>query len=274
MSIAHLSRRPIWYIPCFAGQRSDDNPYGLHPRWNDPDPGAAVGWLLDEAANGYRHGATRFFMPRPMGTDGASYVSAASWMTIHAKKREVMAPALADLAKGRLGLPVEMIPMIGSRMHAADDIGGAVEGEADQGHLLGSATRDSQVTLAGWMSCGVRTIAIDNAAVSAGQQAHFVQLHRAFARYGMSLIGEAFPRGPDGTLNLAAARAMPWLADQPYVDAAKWLETVDPLTTRMYVWDLGRMTVKSATGYLDRGFSIITANPEVFRLADEVEANR
>jgi len=271
------SRRPLWFLKTFTALRSPTNPYGLHHLWNQEDPAASVAWIRSEIVKGYNHGARKFFINRPMGTDGLSYVCAASWLTIEERKRNLMAAEFRELSAGSLGEPIEIVPFIGSWMRSADNINGWMPGDDDKGHLLGENTVDSQVTLNGWMSCGIKTLGIDHSA-PLEKKAHFMEMHRSLARFGMGLIGEAFPRGTDNqSLDEDAIRAMPWLATESFINhsSRKWITSYDPMTTRLFIWvESSSTTVEKAREYLDRGFSLIVSEPAIFRMADDFEAAR
>lgn len=285
-----VTREPMWLVQCFAGgpMRGPDNPAGLSPNWNKPAE-EAVAWLRNEIVKGYQHGARWFFLNRPMGTDGVGHVSAGSWLTIDAHKRELMADLFRRLANGELGEPVHVVPFIGSGLVSADSLQGwDASYSAGPGGLLGEArngrmTADSQVTIGGWLSAGVGALAIDNSAAS-DERHHFLNLHRRLVEaFGVPVMGEAYPTVVGGgivVLDATLAYTMPWVATLSYMEhpsRAGWFRAADPSRTRLYIWTDQRISlidVEAAKRWVDKGYILITQHPELYAYSLAAECAR
>lgn len=275
-----VSRDPMWWINCRAGIRTDDNPGGLAAWWTGPD---AVTQLIEQCREGYGHGARRFFLNRPHGTDGRGDVSAASWLTIPAWKREPMAEAIRAMEMGTaFGEPCEVIPFIGSGMVAPDAYTGWNPGDPGDGHLIGQRLTNEQriasaVTLGGWLSCGVSGIAIDHSGPE-NERWFFVALaHALRTAHGVEVYGEAWPPlevNGETVIDFRVSRVMPWIQTERVLKERPWCGPVDPDATRLFVWYDRRRSSYDGTDWLGmmdeharRGYLAITNHPGMFARA-------
>lgn len=299
----YVPREPMWFINAGSGNRRsshfpEDNAAGLNNWWRGPN---AVTNLVNMIESGYQVGARWFFINRPMGTDGASHVPAASWLTIDADKRETITDELNDMLLDRFDEPVHLVWFIGSDMSDPRSLRGWTSSRDGENFQIGQTQNwkqitSSRATLGGWISTGASGIAFDHSATY-DEREHFIDLFHQMIRppFGMVMMGEAYPliprptggpeRHADGSrvLDMEAMQSMPYLAEERLL-LDFWPTTfgpgqrsLDPDTTRAYVWmswatiTYGSPDERKARirGWLERGLIPITMDPVMFREAQD-----
>jgi len=231
--IQNTPKDPMWDIGMFSGTGGNginpDNPNG-HANWWNVNPNRiasdydrvdgntglflfaettedTVRNLQERIKYGYDQGARSFFLNRPMGSDGTSHVSAASWETIEINKRTLMASTLKTISEGRFGEKVSINIFIGSGMYAGDDLRGwSGPFIGGGGFLLGdNRTAERKATsdtiLNGWIDeAGVSGIIIDHGSPE-DEREHFAGLGiDLWQEKNVYLMIEALPNDtdPDG----------------------------------------------------------------------------
>ena len=255
-----VPREPMWLISAGNGTRSDDDPNGLATWWHDDNPDAVQNFM-SQIMEGYGHGARRFFVNRPMGTDGLSHVSAASWLTLPPSKRSALVDALIDLNLNPNTDPIHIFWFIGSNLKDPRSAAGWNEDGTD--YLLGETdTWEHLITsrniLGGWASTGASGLFIDHSS-SVDERQHFRFLSRQLLQSPFEMIigGEAFPLALDGrgktlhdadnnspTLDQDSVGAMSWVGTYSYIQhPSRWPQGTtnatwppNAETSRMFCW--------------------------------------
>jgi hypothetical protein len=300
--VNYVPREPMWFIPAGAGVRNssvypEDNRLGLSPWWRGPN---AVDNLIGRIQTGYDHGARWFFVNRPMGTLGTTYVPAGSWLTLSEQKRDELPEKLTEALVDHFDEPVHIVWFIGSDLEDARSIVGWTPSRDEYYFQVGAndtwdRTVASRVTLGGWISTGASGIAIDNSAPPHKRE-HFMSMFHQLVRppFSMLVFGEALPlvyngsritTHDDGTLmlDMDSLRRMPWLATATYLNMrypnhfAPGQGSLDPENTRVFVWfDYSSITYGNpdqreqlVDRWMDRGLIPITMDPVMFRRAKD-----
>jgi hypothetical protein len=255
-----IPREPMWLINAGNGTRSQSDPNGLATWWHDDNP-AAVDEFIGQIRKGYALGARRFFVNRPMGSNGATHVPAASWLTIPESKRSKLVSALVDLQLDPSVDPIHIIWFIGSDLSDPRDINGWRPDGRTFYSIGESGSYERQIatraTLGGWISTGASGLAIDHSAPIAERQ-HFIDLAASLRGepFNLQIMGEAFPvkitpagawvkhnTGPP-ELDSDAIESMSWVIttvnlrkpfNWPYGSKTETYPP-NPKTTRLYVW--------------------------------------
>ena len=254
-----VPREPMWLISAGNGTRSADDPNGLATWWHDDNPDAVQNFL-EQIRNGYARGARRFFVNRPMGTNGATHVPAASWLTIPANKRSALVDALIDLNLSN-DEEFHIFWFIGSDLKDPRSIQGWTPG-ADT-FLLGETDTwehliASRNIIGGWMSTGASGLVIDHSS-PVDEREHFMFMSRQLLQspFEMIVMGEAFPYAVDGRgetlrdpdnnsplLDMNAVEGMGWVGTYSYIQhESRWPTGTtnatwppNPENTRMFCW--------------------------------------
>lgn len=293
-----VPREPMWKIDTFTGIRDDTNPGALVSWWRDDNP-QAVEHMLARIRVGYALGARRFFVNRPMGTNGRTHVPAASWLTIDTKKRAELTEALIALNLDGTLEPIHMFWFIGSELTDPRSLEGWTSsndtfllGETDTWeHLIASRN-----ILGGWLSTGASGLFID-ASTPPEERRHFRFISRQLLQSPFEMIvgGEAYPYALDEdgvtirengapVLSTEDIEAMSWVATTDYIrHPARWpvgrtnsTWPVNPETTRMFAWFDHRADYygnnederrKYASSIIEDGLIPITNDPTIFRFA-------
>jgi len=293
-----VPREPMWKIDCFTGNRDSENPNALVNWWRDDNPDAVTNFI-DRIKVGYSYGARRFFVNRPMGTNGRTHVPASSWLTIPPEKRSELTDALIDLVLEEGLEPIHMFWFIGSELVEPRSLEGWTV--SNETYLLGSAgSWEEQVAsrniLGGWLSTGASGLFIDASSPS-GEREHFRFLSRQLLQdpFGIIIGGEAYPYAldEDGVtirengaplLSVDDIEAMSWVASTDYIrHPSRWPEgrknatwPVDPETTRLYAWFNHRAswygetedeTIKYVESIIEDGLIPISNDPTIFKYA-------
>ena len=296
-----VPREPMWFINAGSGLRNsnvypEDNARGFSNWWRGD---GAVGELINRIGQGYDLGARWFFVNRPMGTPGNTYVPGASWLTLDDTKRDELPELLTQALLDEFDEPVHVVWFVGSDMSDPRSYPGWTPGRADEFYQLGREGSweeliGSRVTLGGWISTGASGIGVDNSSPM-HKRAHYRRLFEKLGGFPfhLNIYGEAYPlefgadgrtvRDANGTpvLDQEYIEAMPWIGATSYfVD--RWPAFVEsdsfPLnteTTRMFIWfdqrlarygdeDERRALVNQ---YMDRGLIPITADRVMFQEA-------
>lgn len=270
-----IPREPMWYVSCHTGRRTAGNPHALVPAWNDPL--ACVDWLCHRYAEAVSAGAKFCLINRPMGGDGLSHVTAASWFTLNQAQQE----ALAYVQSWAGELAPALVPFFGSMMRGKDQITGwraDIEREVELLLAPGPLFQDSLATMAGWDSIGVKHFFIDNGAAG-HKTTHFVGVADRLAEKGVMLGIEAIPLTAVGRVSEHLILRVPCLATDTFVQGNESLATsvFDPETTRMYVWLNGPawhygtpdQRRALALDYCRRGWILVTNDPVMFAAAKQ-----
>lgn len=306
--LSSLSRDPMWIVTCFGGQRDltnrpEENYSGVRGNWRGPE---GLDWFTDEMRKGYAAGARRFFVNRPMGTDGVSHPSAAGWLTIPKEKRMAMEERINALILDEFDEPVEIYYYIGCYMEDPRSLRGRTTASAEGMFRLGDDDHWKQevatrITLGGLMGVGATGFGIDGSAFPYAMQ-HYVELAEELRRppFNIVLMGEAIPRIKHPITNSwwdngNAIFDPDLLTRMPYVATSKYLRSrikdlkFDRETTRIYQWyegarDFGRAWNDPVTERdlelirreMDRGTIPMVADPilfaEALRYTRELEA--
>ena len=302
--LADINREPMWLINCFGGERDrrnhpEENYTGLRGDFRGPE---AALWLVDQFRQGYALGARKFFIVRPMGTDGVSHVSAAGWLTIPPEKRMALQEEVNRVVMEEFREPVEIIYYIGAYMLDPRALTGLSTAALSDLYKLGEPTPEAvhatRVTIGGLMSAGATGIGIDAGAPVRCRE-HFARLAEQLRRppFNLTLIGEAYPTVPKGrgvlrdenndfVLDLETAARMPFIATDDYTNYRWKKKQFDPATTRLYKWYERSHRYKTKTypekeAMIERdywhGFIPVTHDPELFEIAlrmyNETEAH-
>lgn len=291
-----MSREPMWLINCFSGKRDsinhpEEDYTGLRGEWRGP---RAMEWLEDQLRTGYALGARKFWIVRPMGTDGESNVSASAWLTIPEYKREPMQERINRLIFEEFDEPVKIYYFIGSYMQDPWSLRGHTGQNQDSVFRLGDDSYEAQaatrLTLGGLMSAGAAGFGIDASAVMRCRD-HYVQFAEQLRRppFNLECVGEALPvvvtsdgRGVvrdekgDFMLDQDALTRMAWVGTTDYLGWRFRFRTFDPETTRVYKWypwdseyeDLNlRERQEMVAADMRRGFILITHDPTLMQAA-------
>lgn len=295
----YVPREPMWLITCAAGVQSstvhpEDNHLGLVPWWRGPN---AVDSLIERINVGYRYGARWFFINRPMGALGTTYVPGGTWLSLSEEKREELPRKLTNALLDYFEEPVHIVWFVGSDLDDPRSIVGWTPDRDQHYFRLGAnqtyeQTIASRVTLGGWLSTGAAGIAIDNSAPPHKRETYISMFHQLIrAPFSTLVFGEALPlvyqgnrlqTHSDGTfkLDMEALGRMPWLATDSLMNTwfgshfAPGMVSLDPEKTRVYVWYLESNQVMSVAHreqlidrWVDRGLIPIVADPVMFRRA-------
>jgi len=256
-----VSRAPMWKIDAFTGLRSDPtNPNALVSWWRDDNP-KAVENMIDRIMDGYNRGARRFFINRPMGTNGRTHVPAASWLTIDAAKRAELADRLVEMMTSGEIEPIEIHWFVGSEIIDPRDMNGW-RGNDDETYLLGdTSTHEGLIAtrniIGGWLSTGAAGLVIDHSSPP-DERGNFIRLNESMNGhpFDFTIMGEAFPiefdsdgvaiRDENGSplLDEKAMQSMGWVGTDTYIrHESRWpVGTVNetwppnPDVTRMFCW--------------------------------------
>lgn len=317
-AIQNTPKDPMYDIGMFSGTGGNginpDNPNGHANWWNvnpnriasdydrlDSNTGlflfaetveSAMRNLQERIQYGYDQGARSFFLNRPMGSNGTSHVSAASWETIEVNKRTQMAATLKQISQGRLGENVKINIFIGSGMYAGDDLRGWTgPNSGGGGFLLGdnsTAERKatSDIVLNGWINdADVSGIIIDHASPE-NEREHFAGLGiDLWQEFGVYLLIEALPRDidPDGPYTREAdmdhINRVGAVGTTAYFDNNNFLTRPDLNINfshnfnRIFVWyqnsasDTEQEKIDEYNYYTGLGRFTIARDPTVFALA-------
>lgn len=289
-----VPREPMWFVNPFTGNR-DRSPEGLAPWWTADD---AAENLLEKIREGYTIGARRFFINRPMGTDGSSHVPGASWLTINKDKRGSIVDRLNAALLDEFDEPVHLVWFVGSDLRDPRDLHGWNQGDPQSYYQIGENDRwdtliATRSTLGGWISTGASGLAIDHSAVPSERQ-HFIDLFESLRGdpFRLTIYGEALPlrqtaggaimRDEHGTMVIAdEIDKMPWVATERVINdrwpagAPSESMPLNPETTRVFIWyargtDYGSAIEKRDLIQADmrRGLIPITNDEIMFRTAE------
>lgn len=288
-----FSRKPGWFINPFGGNRDIDyypegNARGYRREFRGPN---ALAWLMEQIHVGIRHGARRFFINRPMGTDGSSWVTSAAWLSLESDLRQGLQeciPALID------ALPdIEIYPFIGSRMSHPQSIRGQQRRLTDEFFHLNGPRNDfelkaNRMTLGGLIGAGFSGIVMDSGTIEDNFDMT-LDLAQSLRRYGLHVISEAYPveRDQQGKPSLLENQLslMPYYATADLVDRLVGFNgsmKFDESETRMFVVypkstenHGGHATLRDqVTQSMRCGMIPVTQDPEIFKLANDYYIER
>lgn len=258
------TREPWWVVSCYTGNQTAENPYGLVRDWNDES--RADGWLRSRFAEAVAGGARVVMLDRPMGGDGLSHVTGASWFTMPVWKRQLLARVIGSFADH-----LEVVPFVGTSLVSATRHEGWTTANGAKNLLAPEVLDDSLATLGGWSAAGVRRFVFDNAAADAGKpdgKADF------YGKMTTDLFaGEAIPTVM-GWPVMRLVNSRPWLATHEFIERVGPRWSFDPQTTRVYVWLNGdpagygsaRERRRLVESYCRRGFIPVMADAGAMRV--------
>jgi len=300
--LTSMSREPMWLINCFSGKRDsvhhrEEDYTGLRGEWRGEE---AMDWLEDQLRYAYGLGARRFWIVRPMGTDGESNVPAAAWLTIPEYKREPMEERINRLILQEFDEPVEIYYFIGTWMEDPWSLRGLTPTNQDEAFRLGDDEYEAQIatriTLGGLMSAGASGFGFDASALTVCRD-HYMDLAEQLRRppFNLQSVGEALPVVPtpngrgvvrdangDFKLDDEALRRMAWVGTSDYLYYRFKFREFDPETTRVFHWypsgdeyrdlgDEGRRDLIRAD--IRRGWIPICHDEVMFKAALQYTAN-
>lgn len=232
MSTLHtLTRRPWYQIRVGVGNKGDARGRAWWA-WEETRARRELMRRLDEAT---LWGARDVLIEAPMGRNGRSFVTGASWGTLEAWEKNMWAWVVKAYPWMRFHV------FFGSTIRDYDRFVG--ETPATKQHFAKffddtapSIQRSNAArTINGWGSIGVHSFVLDHSG-HADKYPHYVSQAARLRDNGIFITGEAIPTAGSQAVRAQAMAAMPWIATHTTIDST-WLNTVwDPETTRVLCW--------------------------------------